>query len=220
MAHILAIDDEPAIVETLARVLRRDGHDVAGVTDPLAVTSLRLDRFDLIVCDVMMPRMDGFELVRRIRPCVDCPILFLTAKVAEEDAVIGLGLGADDYVRKPFGNAELRAKVAAHLRRERRERTSTLSFGTVRFNLGAKELPVDGERCALTPSEYAICEFLAHRRGQVFSRAQIREAVFGWDSESDDATVSAHVSNARAKLRRAGAQPIETVWGVGYKWQA
>ena len=131
----------------------------------------------------MMPGLDGFELVRQIRPDFDGPIVFLTARVAEEDAVAAYGLGADDYVRKPFGAAELRAKVAAHLRRERRPRSH------------------------------------ARHPGQVMSRAQIREAVLGWESDADDAAISMQVSRARRKLSEAGADPIATVWGMGYKWQ-
>lgn len=219
MARILTIDDERAILDALARVLRRDGHEVEGCDDPLRAKKMDLARFDLIICDVMMPGLDGFELVRAIRDEVDAPIIFLTAKVSEEDAVVGLGLGADDYLRKPFGNAELRAKVAAHLRREHRQRTHALSFGAVRLDMGAKELSVNGERAPLTPTEYEICEFLARRRGQVFSRAQLREAALGWDSASGDAAVSMHVSRARAKLRALGADPVATVWGMGYKWQ-
>lgn len=219
MARILALDDDRAIVDTLVRVLGRDGHEVVGEVDPSKALDADLGRFDLIICDVMMPRLDGFEFVRRIRPRVDCPILFLTAKVAEEDAVVGLGVGADDYVRKPFAAAELRAKVAAHLRREQRGHTHALSFGRVRIDLNARELSVDGDHVVLTPSEYEICEYLARRRGQVFSRSQIREAVLGWESAADEATISAHVSNARAKLRDRGVDPIETVWGMGYKWR-
>lgn len=138
MARILAVDDERAILDALARVLGRDGHEVVRAADPTAVPGMDLSRFDLVLCDVMMPGLDGFELVRQIRPDFDGPIIFLTARVAEEDAVAGYGLGADDYVRKPFGAAELRAKVAAHLRRERRPRSHALSFGEVRIDLGAR----------------------------------------------------------------------------------
>mgnify|MGYP000343422509 CR=1 FL=1 len=113
MARILAVDDERAILDALARVLGRDGHEVVKAADPTAVPGMDLSRFDLVLCDVMMPGLDGFELVRQIRPDFDGPIVFLTARVAEEDAVAGYGLGADDYVRKPFGAAELRAKGAA-----------------------------------------------------------------------------------------------------------
>ena len=103
MARILAVDDERAILDALARVLGRDGHEVMRVSDPAQVLGMDLARYDLLLCDVMMPDLDGFELVRRVRPSFDGPIIFLTAKVSEEDAVTGYGLGADDYVRKPFG---------------------------------------------------------------------------------------------------------------------
>ena len=138
MARILAVDDERAILDALARVLGRDGHEVVRAAEPTEIPGMDLSRFDLVLCDVMMPGLDGFELVRQIRPDFDGPIVFLTARVAEEDAVAGYGLGADDYVRKPFGAAELRAKVAAHLRRERRPRSHALSFGEVRIDLGAR----------------------------------------------------------------------------------
>lgn len=219
MARILAIDDEQAILDALARILARDGHEVERVTDPASVPGMDLTRFDLVLCDVMMPGLDGFELVRQIRPAFDGPIIFLTARVAEEDAVTGYGLGADDYVRKPFGAAELRAKVAAHLRRERRPHAHALAFGDVRLDLGARELSVGGAPVPLSPTEYAICELLARHPGQVMSRAQIREDVLGWESDADDAAISMQVSRARKKLSETGADPIATVWGMGYKWQ-
>lgn len=219
MAHILAIDDERAILDALGRILGRDGHEVVKVDAPATVPTMDLGRFDLVLCDVMMPELDGFELVRRIRPSFDGPILFITAKVAEEDAVLGLGLGADDYIRKPFGAAELRAKVAAHLRREQRTHTHALAFGRVRLDLAGLALAVDGRQLSLTPTEYQICELLARHPGQVMSRSQIREAVLGWDSAADDAAISMQVSRARKKLAEAGVEPIATVWGMGYKWQ-
>lgn len=219
MARVLAIDDDGAITDLLSRALVRDGHVVDVANDSASVLGLDLPRYDLVLCDVMMPGMDGFELVGRIRDRVDAPILFLTAKVAEEDAVRGLSLGADDYLRKPFGIAELRAKVAAHLRREGRVRTHALALGDVRIDLGARELSVSGAPVSLTPTEYAVCECLARHRGQVLSRAQIHDEALGWASDAGDDAVSMHVSNARAKLRRAGADPIETVRGMGYRWR-
>ncbi|ERL09836.1 response regulator transcription factor [Olsenella profusa] len=219
MARVLAIDDDGAITDLLSRALVRDGHVVDVANDPASVLGLDLPRYDLVLCDVMMPGMDGFELVGRIRDRVDAPILFLTAKVAEEDAVRGLSLGADDYLRKPFGIAELRAKVAAHLRREGRVRTHALALGDVRIDLGARELSVSGAPVSLTPTEYAVCECLARHRGQVLSRAQIHDEALGWASDAGDDAVSMHVSNARAKLRRAGVDPIETARGMGYRWR-
>lgn len=138
MARILAVDDERAILDVLARILGRDGHEVVRAADPTAVPGMDLSRFDLVLCDVMMPGLDGFELVRQIRPDFDGPIVFLTARVAEEDAVAAYGTGADDYVRKPFGAAELRAKVAAHLRRERRPRSRPLLRGGADRPRGAR----------------------------------------------------------------------------------
>lgn len=221
MARILVIDDEPSILDLLRRGLAKEGHEVVTISDPTTVPAMDLTRFDLLLIDVMMPGLDGFELVRQIRDRVDAPIVFLTARVGEQDAVVGLGLGADDYLRKPFGLAELRAKVAAHLRRERRQHHSALSFaGDIRLNLAARELSVAGTSVPLTPTEYGICEFLARRPGQVFSRAQLLEQALGWATDAGEDAISMHVSNARAKLRRAGAEPIRTVWGVGYTWDA
>ncbi|ACU94135.1 response regulator with CheY-like receiver domain protein and winged-helix DNA-binding domain protein [Cryptobacterium curtum DSM 15641] len=220
MARLLVVDDESAITDLLQRILVRDGYSVDAFNDPTAVLSCDLSRYDLIICDVMMPEIDGFELVERIRDHVDAPILFLTAKVGESDAVQGLAIGADDYIRKPFGTAELRAKVAAHLRRENRVYTHAFTLGAVRFDMGARELFVNDALVALTPTEYAICEYLAQHPGQVFSRQQIRKQVLGWASDAGDDAISMHVSNARTKLKRAGATSIETVWGTGYKWHA
>lgn len=220
MAHILAVDDEQAILDALARLLKRDGHRITCTTDALSVTGMDLSRFDAILCDVMMPNIDGFELVKQVRPRFDGPIIFLTAKAAEEDALVGYGVGADDYIRKPFSFAELRAKVGAHLRREQRERAHALTFGRIRVNLAAKSVAVDDEPVALTPAEYEICELLARRRGQTLSREQIREAAFGWQSYVEDGAISMHISRARKKFSHKGVDPIATVWGMGYRWDA
>lgn len=219
MARILAVDDEPAIRSLLERTLGKDGHDVRCAACADEALAAHPERYDLVLLDVMMPGMDGFELCRIVRERTDAPIVFLTAKAAEEDAVFGLGVGADDYIRKPFGAAELRAKVAAHLRRERRERKHALSFGALRLDLASREAYVGEAAVPLTKTEFDVCEFLRHP-GQVFSRDQIVEGVLGWGAESDAATISVHVSNARAKLKAAGAEPVQTVWGVGYKWIA
>jgi len=174
--------------------------------------------FDLILLDVMMPDIDGFELCTQIRDIVDCPILFLTAKSMETDIMFGLSVGADDYIVKPFRAGELKARVNAHLRRENREKNHMLSASGVKFNLSAKEIFVDKEKINLTKSEYQICEFLARNKGQVFSKEQIYESVYGYDRESDSSTITEHVKNIRSKLSAREVSPIETVWGIGYKW--
>jgi len=219
MAHILAVDDDPAVLTLIRNILQKEGHLVTALSAPSEVLTLQLGSFDLIVLDVMMPELDGFTLCRQIRSKVDCPILFLTAKSMENDLVEGLSIGADDYIVKPFGAGELRARIAAHLRRESRERRSVLLIGEVHFNLSGKEMRVGDTLIPLTKSEYAICEFLALNRGQVFSKDQIYESVFGFDGESEASTIVEHVKNIRAKLNQMNVNPIDTVWGIGYRWK-
>ena len=198
MARILAVDDEQAMLQLIRRVLEKDGHACTLVSDAAGV--------------------DGFSLCRQIRYRVDCPILFLTAKTQENDIVQGLGFGADDYITKPFGMAELRARVNAHLRRDMREKKNSFSISGVVFQLNAKEAQADGQKLPFTKGEYEICEYLALHHGQTFTREQIYEAVFGYDAEGDSSVISSHIKNIRAKLAACGLSPIETVWGVGYKW--
>lgn len=219
MIQILVVDDELPILELIQNGLQKDGYLVTGYTSAKQVPLDRLNRYDLIILDIMMPHMDGFSFCKKIRGLVDCPILFLTAKTMENDITFGLGLGADDYLTKPFRIAELRARVNAHLRREKRERHSILTFDHIKIDLAAKEVRVDGSVVPFTKSEYLICEYLARNKGQVFSREQIYEAVFSLDGESDDSTISTHIKNIRAKLNSLDVQPITTVWGIGYKWE-
>lgn len=219
MAKILVVDDEPAILSLIANALSTDRHLVTTFSDSALVRRTDLGAYDLILLDVMMPGVDGFTLCREIRTAVDCPILFLTAKTLESDLMYGLGLGADDYIMKPFGIGALRARINAHLRRESREKRNILYMDPVRFNLSGKELYAREDKVLLTKSEYEICEFLARHRGQVFSKENIYEEVFGYDGESDSSAITEHVKNIRAKLGRYGLEAIETIWGIGYKWK-
>ena len=218
MAMILVVDDEMAILELIKNGLQKDEHIVSvyGAAEQVPLDKLR--HYDLMILDIMMPGMDGFAFCEKIRPLVDCPILFLTAKTMENDITFGLGLGADDYLMKPFRMTELRARINAHLRRESRERHTSLVLGSVRIDLSAKELQVDHTLVPLTKSEYLICEYLARNKGQVFSKEQIYEAVFHLDGESDRSTIATHIKNIRAKLAKQNVQPIVTVWGSGYRW--
>lgn len=219
MAKILAVDDEKAVLALIKNILQKDGHVVTVVSDPDKISELQLGDFDIILLDVMMPGCDGFTICKDIRNKVDCPILFLTAKTMENDIMYGLGAGADDYILKPFGAGELRARVSAHLRREKRERRNVLCMGDIEFNLSGKEVSVHDEAVSFTKGEYEICEFLARNRGQVFSKERIYECVFGDYGESDSSAVVEHIKNIRAKLAKHGASPIDTVWGIGYKWK-
>ncbi len=218
MAHILAVDDEPAMLQLIRRILEKDQHLVTLRSDTSKVLTMDFSKYDLILLDIMMPDVDGFELCRQIRSRVDCPIIFLTAKIQEADVVRGLGLGADDYITKPFGTAALRARVNAHLRRDTREKKNAFSISGIVFRINAKEAETQGQKIPLTKSEYEICEYLALHHGQTFTREQIYEAVFGFDGESDSSVISTHIKNIRGKLAACHTAPIETVWGVGYKW--
>lgn len=219
MALILAIDDEIPILELIKNGLQKDGHTVSVYSSAGQVPLEKLGQYDLVLLDIMMPEVDGFTFCAKIRSLMDCPILFLTAKNMENDITFGLGLGADDYLTKPFRIAELRARVNAHLRREQRERHTSINFDRIKIDLSARELLVDNQSVSLTKSEYLICEYLARNKGQVFSKEQIYEAVFSLEGESDNSTISTHIKNIRAKLSGQGVQPISTVWGIGYKWE-
>ncbi|WP_310601874.1 response regulator transcription factor [Anaerosporobacter sp.] len=219
MATILIVDDEQSILDLVKNGLQKDGHLVSVYTSATQVPIDKLNKYDLIILDIMMPDINGFSYCDKIRSLVDCPILFLTAKTMENDITFGLGMGADDYLTKPFRIAELRARVNAHLRREHRERHTTLTFDRIKIDLSAKELRVDNTPIPLTKSEYLICEYLARNKGQVFSKEQIYEAIFSLEGDSDNSTISTHIKNVRAKMSKLDIQPIATVWGIGYKWE-
>ncbi|MCR5640688.1 MAG: response regulator transcription factor [Lachnospiraceae bacterium] len=218
MANILVVDDEPEIVAIIKRALELDGHAVSGYVGTAEIDIGNMGHFDLALLDIMMPGEDGYQFCERIRNKVDIPIVFLSAKVLEEDITHGLEIGADDYIVKPFRVAELRARVKAHLRREHREKTHFLNFESCSLDLDAKRLLVADREVPLTKTEYSVCEYLAKHPGMVFSKEQIFEEVFGLDKDSDSTTISTHVANIRTKLDKVGIAPITTVWGTGYKW--
>ena len=183
------------------------------MTDILAIDD------DRGILDVMMPGIDGFALCREIREKVDCPILFLTAKTEEKDVMTGLGAGGDDYIAKPFGIGELRARVAAHIRRENREKKHIIQIGDVRFFMQERKIYVEEQELVFTKAEYDICEYLALNHGQVFSKERILEQISGFDGESNSSAITEHVKNIRAKFQKCRINPIETVWGIGYRWR-
>lgn len=219
MAKILAIDDEEGILYIIKSALEKEGHEVTAVRNPLTISKNKFCHYDLILLDVMMPEIDGFTLCKEIRNLVDSPIVFLTAKTMEKDLITGLNLGGDDYITKPFGIGELRARVSAHVRREHREKQNAFFLSGLTFNLSCKEISYDDTVIPFTKSEYAICEYLALNHGQVFSREKIYENVFGYDGDSDNQVIVEHIKNIRSKLSKYGMNPIETVWGIGYKWK-
>lgn len=224
MAHILVVDDDADLRQLLLTALERDGHQVTALDRGSAVTEAHCRWAHCILLDVMMPGEDGFAVCRRIRSLTDVPILFLSARTDEAAVLEGLGIGADDFLSKPFRVAELRARVAAHLRRQSRTPAHRMVRSGVAFDLTARSAAVEGKALPLTRSEYSICEYLALHAGQTFTKEQIYEAVFGIDGTADDTAVTQHIKNIRAKLRAAGVPEPEkllnTVWGVGYRWKS
>lgn len=216
---ILAIDDEQDILRLIEKALKGQ-YQVDTVLVPLQSIPEDLSSYSLIIMDVMMPNESGYDVIKRVRSKVGCPIIFLSAKALEEDVVYGLSLGADDYIRKPFSVAELRARIAAHIRRDNRDEVrGMIRSGDITLYSEDCELRVNDKKVELTKSEFEIVELLLKNRGQVFSKAQIYEFIYGYDKAGDESAITEHIKNVRRKLKSNGAEPIETVWGIGYKWK-
>jgi DNA-binding response OmpR family regulator len=230
---ILIVEDEPVLQETLAYNLTRQGYLVESVGDgQLAVDTARRYRPDLILLDIMLPGIDGFEVCRLVRQEMNVPILMLTARDDEIDRVIGLEIGADDYITKPFSMRELMARVKAHLRRMRmlRQETETLAespakeivrFDNLVLDLSRREVSCNDKVLTLKPKEYDLLLYFARHRGQALSREKILEDVWGWNYTGGSRTVDVHVRWLRAKIELDATQPkrIVTVRGAGYRFE-
>lgn len=206
MSKILIIDDEQELVMLLEDELKAKGHEVLVAYDGPKGIELAKKQPDLIILDIMMPGIDGFEVCRNIRDDVFCPIIFLSAKQSETDKIKGLTLGGDDYIVKPFGLKELMARIDANLRREKRSqyineenKRAVLYFGELSLNIKERTVKINGENIMLTKREYDIVELLALHAGQVFSREHIYEKIWGYDSEGDSATVVEHIKKNSGK---------------------
>ena len=222
--RVLIADDDPGILDVVTYALKKEGYHADGVeSGKSALEALRRDSYDLLILDLMMPGMSGLEVCRALRQKSRIPILMLTAKDAELDRVLGLEIGADDYVTKPFSVPELVSRVRAMLRRRHfdREEGAELvrTVGGVRVDLARHQVTVDGKPVQLTPSEFKLCGLLAQEPERVFTRRQIMEYL--WDSPyvGDQHACEVHISNLRRKVEKDPAKPqrILTVRGVGYK---
>jgi two-component system, OmpR family, response regulator ResD len=225
-ASVLVVDDEPTIAEIVARYLDRAGYRTRVAHDgPEAIQLAETERPDLVVLDLMLPRMDGLEVMRRLRERDRdrIAVILLTAKGDESDRVIGLRLGADDYVVKPFSPVELTARVGAVLRRidTSPEHEESIELTDLTIDPAARLVCVRGEEIQLTQREFDLLLFLARHPGQVFSRDQLMQAVWQYSFYTDSSTVTVHIRRLRAKIEPDPAQPrrLQTVWGVGYRFQ-
>lgn len=219
---ILIADDDADLVKMLRRYFELKGYAVSAAGDGAAALAEAQRNPDIILLDINMPKLDGLEVCRRIRDQVCCPILFLTAKVEEQDRVNGLMMGGDDYILKPFSLKELEARIIAHLKREERRRTrSEYRFcGNLCIDYSARSVAIDGNILELTPMEYAIVEFLTMNAGQVFDKERIYEKICGWDAEGDSRVVTELIRRLRRKIAvHTDIEFIETVWGMGYRWK-
>ena len=220
-SRILIVDDETNIVNLLKDYFEYNGYETITATGGLEALKKAQQQPDLILLDVNMPDCDGLSVCKSIRSFVSCPIIFLTAKIEDNDKIAGFAAGGDDYVVKPFSIDELGARVAAHLRREQRQRASGKVWFDRDFAIDYLERCVyaGGKPLSLAKKEFDIVELLSQNAGQIFDKERIYEAVWGLDSEGDNSVVAEHIRRIRLKLAAANARPyIETVWGVGYKW--
>jgi DNA-binding response OmpR family regulator len=226
VAKVLIVDDEPNIREVVGLYLRRDGHAVVAAADgEEALELFRTSDPDLVVLDLMLPKVSGLEVCRRMQAERRVPLIMLTARGAEEERIVGLGLGADDYVVKPFSPRELAARVAAVLRRageappgDAGERV--LAFDGLRIDPNTREVLVGGEPANLTAREFDLLYHLAASPGRVYTRDHLMEVVWGYAFSADTSTVTVHMRRLREKVEPDPAHPryLQTVWGVGYKF--
>jgi DNA-binding response OmpR family regulator len=222
VATILVVDDDPIVRDVVVRYLERDGHRALVAEDgDRADELLRQEQLDLVVLDVMLPGKDGLELSRSIRSRSSLPVILLTARGEEADRIVGLELGADDYVTKPFSPRELAARVRALLRRASAlaDPRRSLAFGDVTLDGDARQVRKAGEEVALTAREFDLLWFLAANPRKVFSRDQLMASVWGYEPALDSGTVTVHVRRLRTKVEDDPARPrhLQTVWGVGYR---
>lgn len=230
--NILVVEDDPTLQETLAYNLNRQGYDVETAEDgKTAIELAEKSNPDLVVLDIMLPVIDGFEVCRILRKKTNVPILMLTARDDEIDRVLGLEMGADDYLTKPFSMREFLARVKAQLRRVRFDRedldtqvpitSEKLVFENLTIDISRHEVSIDDVPLNLKPKEFELMEFLARHRGQVLSRELILDRVWGWDFTGGSRTVDVHIRWLREKIEEDPADPIRiiTVRGAGYRFE-
>jgi two-component system response regulator RegX3 len=222
--RILLVDDDPGVLDVVAFMLRREGFEVDDERDgTAALEQARRAQYDIVILDVMLPGISGTDVCRALRAESDVPIVMLTARDAEIDRVLGLELGADDYVTKPFSTAELLSRVRAILRRRELDRATggiaTRKLGGLQIDLGRHEVMVDGDRVHLTLSEFKVLSLLAEQPERVISRRELMQHLWASEHVGDEHACEVHISNLRRKIEKDPTQPerLVTVRGMGYK---
>ncbi len=218
---LLIVDDDKDICKMLKDYFELLGYLVYTVSTGMEALEQMAVSPDLILLDINMPEMDGIKVCKRIRSHVNIPIIFLTAKVEEQDKINGLMAGGDDYIIKPFSLDELSARVVAHLRREERgkEKKNIFLSGDFLINYYDRSVMIENNIISLTKTEFDIIEFLSSHRGRIFDKETIYERLWGYDKDGDSSIITEHIRRIRGKLGRwSGKEFIETVWGVGYRW--
>jgi DNA-binding response OmpR family regulator len=223
MPTVLVVDDEPIVREVVVKYLRRDGYRTLEAADgDRARELIERETPNLVVLDLMLPGTDGLSLCRWIRSRSELPVIMLTARGEEADRIVGLELGADDYVTKPFSPRELAARVRTVLRRAAAPtlREARLELGDLEIDAAMREVRRDGEPIPLTAKEFDLLWFLASNPRHVFSRDQLMTSVWGYEAAVDTGTVTVHIRRVREKIERDPSHPrhLETVWGVGYRF--
>jgi DNA-binding response OmpR family regulator len=223
MTTVLVVDDEPIVREVVVRYLQHEGYTTLEADDgDKARIVLEAGRPDLVVLDVMLPGTDGLELCRWIRAKSELPVILLTARGEEADRIVGLELGADDYVTKPFSPRELAARVRTVLRRSAPpvDENQRLTFDGLELDAATREVRRQGEELKLTAKEFDLLWFLASNPRKVFSRDQLMSRVWGYEAALDTGTVTVHVRRLREKIEESPSHPrfLQTVWGVGYRF--
>ena len=219
---ILIVDDDRELLKMLKSFFEIRGYFVITANDGVEALKMTEANPDIILLDVNMPQIDGMEVCRRIRDKMSCPILFLTARVEEQDRVNGLISGGDDYILKPFSLKELEARIVAHLKREERHKAKSeyRFWGEFFIDYAAKTVQIDGSYLELTKLEYEIIEFLSMNPGIVFDRERIYEKVCGYDAEGESRVITELIRRIRRKIsEHTEKEYIETVWGMGYRWK-
>ena len=221
---ILVIEDDPGIARIVTLYLERDGHNVTTASDGVSgLNAARAAVPDLIILDIMLPKLDGMSVCRALRAESDVPIIMATARVDEDDRLAGLDMGADDYIVKPFSPRELAARVRAVLRRTSRQSAaepSLVELDGITIDSQTQTVILGDEKPSLTPTEFRLLSMLASQPGRPFSRDQIIEGVFGYDFDGYDRTVDVHIANLRRKIEPDVRKPryVQTVHGVGYRF--